>query len=172
VRQISLLGAAWTAATLGRLAEAGAASITWYETAGWRGIVEREAGSSHAAFPSQPGQAFPLYHVLADAGEWSGATVRRTRSSAPLRAEALAVEDAAGLHLLVANLRPEATTVELAGLDGSTARVRMLDATNAVDAASDPAGFRTAEAVARPMDRGGLRLDLEPYAVARVDLAR
>ena len=43
VRQASLLGSAWTATALKHLAEAGAASVTWYETAGWRGIVEWDA---------------------------------------------------------------------------------------------------------------------------------
>ena len=41
-RQPSLLGAAWTVGSLKYLAEAGAASVTYYETAGWRGVVERE----------------------------------------------------------------------------------------------------------------------------------
>ncbi|HEU0243474.1 MAG TPA: hypothetical protein VFQ75_06170 [Candidatus Limnocylindrales bacterium] len=169
VRQASLLGAAWTAATLGRLAEAGAASVTWYETAGWQGIVERDAGSPHPAFPSRPGQAFPLFHVLADAAGWAGATVRRTRSSRPLDTEALAAQDAAGLHLLVANLRPAPTTVEVAGLEGRAAVVRTLDATTAPLATSDPAAFRATRGVDREVVDGTLRLELAPYAVARVD---
>jgi D-apionolactonase len=173
VRQASLLGAAWTAAALGRLAEAGAASVTWYETSGWRGIVERDEGSPHAAFPSRPGQAFPLYHVLADAGEWATGTVRRTRSSAPLLAQTLAVEggDGHGIHVLVANLQPRPVVVELDGVPGTEAALRFLDATTADAATADPAGWRAAEATttAAPVRGGRLQLELDSYAVARVD---
>jgi hypothetical protein len=169
VRQVSLLGAAWTAATLARLAETGASSITWYETSGWRGIVERDGGSPHPAFPSQPGQAFPLYHVLADAGEWTGGLVRRTRSSAPLAAEALAVEDVDGLHVLVANLLPDPLVVDVDDLAAPSATVRMLDQATAGHATKDPAAWRARAADSRRAGDGPLRLELAPYAVARVD---
>ncbi|HET7829530.1 MAG TPA: hypothetical protein VFL03_08215 [Candidatus Limnocylindrales bacterium] len=169
VRQASLLGAAWTAATLGRLAQAGASSVTWYETSGWRGIVERDDGSPHPAFPSVPGQAFPLYHVLADAGEWAGAAVRRTRSSAPLAADAFAVDGGDGLHALVANLRPEPVVVDLAGIPGTSATVRVLDQLSASRATADPAGWRAAPAEPRTAVDGALRVELSPYTVARVD---
>jgi D-apionolactonase len=172
VRQASLLGAAWTAATLGRLAEAGAASITWYETSGWRGVVEREGGSPHPSFPSTPGQAFPLYHVLADVGERADATVLRTRSSTPLAAEGLAFEEVdGGLRVLVANLRPRRTAVELFGLTGTAARIGVLDASTAALATIDPAAFRALPGRHLDLDRGTLRLDLDAYAVARVDVA-
>ena len=44
-RQMSLLGAAWTVGSIASLAAAGADSVTWYETVGWRGLIERESGS-------------------------------------------------------------------------------------------------------------------------------
>src|SRR2546421_1852947 len=46
LRQMSLFGAVWTAGSIKYLAESGAASLTYYETAGWRGLMERETGSS------------------------------------------------------------------------------------------------------------------------------
>ena len=73
-RQASLLCAAWTVASAKYLAEAGATSITYYETAGWQGVMEREAGSpAPARFRSIPGAVFPVYHVLRDlCGWWRG----------------------------------------------------------------------------------------------------
>ena len=38
---MSLFAAAWTVGSLAGLAEAGVASITYYETVGWRGIMAR-----------------------------------------------------------------------------------------------------------------------------------
>jgi hypothetical protein len=147
------------------LAEAGAAAVTYFETVGWRGVLEREDGSPLPdLFPSRPRQPFPLYHVLADVGEWREfARVRAARSSAPLDVEAFAVEDDSGVHLLVANLSPRRQRVVIAGLGANEASVRMLDEENAEEAAADPAAFRSRR------KRTGAELELRPYAVARLD---
>ena len=60
-RQLSLFAAAWTLAMIKALAEAGADSVTFYETTGWRGVMETAAGSPlPEKFPSIPGAVFPL----------------------------------------------------------------------------------------------------------------
>ena len=52
VRQPSLLGAVWTLGTAASLAGAGAASLTYYETAGPRGVLDlRAAGDGLPALP-------------------------------------------------------------------------------------------------------------------------
>ena len=72
VRQMSLLGAGWTLGSIKYLADGGAASATYYETTGWRGVMETEQGSPlPRRFRSEPGMVFPLYHVLAiHARDW------------------------------------------------------------------------------------------------------
>ena len=101
-RQLSLLGAAWTAGSVKYLAEAGVASVTYFETTGWRGVLERESGSElPARFPSQPGQVFPLYHVLADLGDLKGAELVECRSSDPLTVVGLAARRDGRMSLLV-----------------------------------------------------------------------
>ena len=95
VRQSSLYGAAWTAGSLKYLSESGASSVTYYETTGWRGVVERAGGSElPERFRSVAGEVFPLYHPLADAAEWRGAEVLACESSDVLAAVGLAVRDA------------------------------------------------------------------------------
>jgi hypothetical protein len=90
LRQMSLFGAGWTAGSLKYLCESGAASLTYYETSGWRGVMELAGGSSlPERFRSLPGGVFPLYHVLADVGEFAGGEVIPSESSAPLRVEGL-----------------------------------------------------------------------------------
>ena len=103
VRQMSLFGAAWTVASLKHLAGSGAQSVTYYETTGWRGVMEREAGSpAPQLFPSVPGGVYPMYHVFADVAEFAKGTVLETQSTRPLEVEALALNDDASLRMLVA----------------------------------------------------------------------
>jgi hypothetical protein len=159
VRQMSLFGAAWTVGSLARLAPGGPAALTYYETTGWRGVMESDAGS---ALPSIPGGVFPLYHVFADA---AGATAaRRTRSSHPLEAEIFAFEVHGRLRALAANLTPRTLRVRLAGLPGRL-RVRRLNETNAERAMADSEGYRSGGF--EPMS--GDTLDLLPFETATLD---
>ena len=168
-RQPSLLGAGWTMASLRHLAESGAASVTYYETTGWRGLIESQAGPAvPERFASWPGMVFPLYHVLADAGSWQGGEVVAIEATEPLAVEALAVRGDDGLHMLIASLTPAAGRCRIEGLPPGVATVRTLDEHSFMSACSDPAAFRAgAERVA--VD-GSLALDLAPYAVVRLDV--
>ena len=145
--------------------------MTAYETTGWRGIVETDAGNEMPdRFPSRPGDVFPLYHVLADFGEWRDGRVVAAPSTEPLRVEALAVETADGArHVLLASVAPEFVDVVVSGLPDGPVRVRTLDASTASAAMSDPAGYR-ATGEAATVSEGSLTLRLGPYAVARVDV--
>jgi hypothetical protein len=173
VRQASLLGAAWTVGSIAALVSSGAASVTWYETTGWRGIVETDSGSPPPArFPSRPGQAFPMFHVFADVAEWRQGTLRDVASSDPLRAVALAVDTGGQRHMLVANVTPVPQRVVVSGLHGADgAQVRVLDEAACASALDDPAGWRARAGEVVSLDAGRLSLDLGPFAVARVDAA-
>ena len=156
-RQLSLLGAAWTAGSVKYLAEAGVASVTYFETTGWRGVLERESGPElPARFPSQPGQVFPLYHVLADLGDLKGAELVECRSSDPLTVVGLAARRDGRTSLLVANLKPEAQRFRLEGIGGPATLRRLNEST--VPGRSDPEkteDFST--------------LELAPFETVRID---
>jgi hypothetical protein len=169
VRQPSLLGAAWTAGSLKYVCEAGAATVTYYETTGWRGVLGREGGSSLAdRFHSRPGQVFPLYHPLADVAAWRGAEVLHVDSENPLLAVALAVRVDGAVRLLVANVTPDEQHVVVSPLQGALS-VRRLGAASAEAACADPASFRAGGEHAEA--DGELALRLEPYEVVRIDSA-
>lgn len=170
VRQSSLLGAAWTAGSLKYVAESGASSVTYYESTGWRGVVERAGGSElPEKFRSSPGEVFPLYHPLADACEWRGAEVLSCDSSDVLAAVGLAVSGTDGAsRLLVANLTPGERDVIVAGIDGDVSLRRLNEAT-AAQAAADPVAFRGSTQAASA--DGELALTLAPYEVVRIDTA-
>jgi hypothetical protein len=165
-RQCALAGAAWTAASAKHLAEAGADSVTYFETAGWRGVLERADGPPDPElFRSRPGAAFPLYHVLADLGEWrDGGEVVPAAASAPLVVEALAVRKEGHLHVLVANLTPRRRRCRVDGLSGEQISTRTLDEESFLRAGDDPLAFR-----AERSDAESCELDLSPYAVVRID---
>ena len=89
-RQMSLFGAGWTLGSLKYLAASGANSATYYETTGWRGVMETAAGSPlPQLFRSLPGAVFPLYHVFADLGEFAGGEIATGRASQPLAFDGL-----------------------------------------------------------------------------------
>lgn len=169
LRQLSLLAAAWTVGSVKYLAEAGADSVTYYETTGWRGLVESGKGAPlRDLFPSRPGEAFPVYHALAAAGELRG-MLHAVESDDPLAALAVAAEEAGVVRILAANLRPHPTEVEFLALP-RLRRIRRLNEESAALAADEPSRFRGQW---RELDTKADRfsLMLQPYEVARLDAA-
>jgi D-apionolactonase len=168
VRQTTLFGAAWTTGSLKYLSEAGATSVTYYETTGWRGVVERDEGSPLPnVFPSRLGQVFPLYHPIADVAGWRGAEVLACDSTDRLAAIGFCVRgEDGGLHLLVANLTPRTLDVTVGAIDGAV-RLRRLREATAAWATLESAAFRASSTVAEA--EGALALRLDPHELVRID---
>ncbi len=165
-RQMSLFGAGWTLGSLKHLAEGGASGITYYETTGWRGVMETEAGSPlPALFPSWPGSVFPLYHVLASVGEFAGGEVQTLPSEAPLHVESLILRHGERLRVLLANLDAQPVRVQLTGLPPRL-RLKHLDETTASEALQSPEHYRSTPGdlvdVSAP-------ITLLPYGIAQLD---
>ena len=161
---MSLFGAAWTLGSIKYLAQSGAAGLTYYETTGWRGVMEKQCGSPLPdKFPSVAGAVFPLYHVLADVAEFAGGSVLWSQSSAPLKVESLALLNAKRRCVLLANFASQAQRVRLTGIKGAV-RVKILDASNVADAMTATGAFRQQSGV-----ESGEVFDLPPCSIARVD---
>jgi len=170
VRQMSLFGAVWTAGSLKYLAESGPHSVTYYETTGWRGVMEIEAGApAPEKFRSIPGSVFPLYHMLADVGEFAGGEVIPTTSSDALKVDGLALRKDGQTRVLLANLSSETQQASVQNLSQDV-RVRQLNETNAEAAMSSPEDFRAEEGEAKQTLEGTLELSLLPYAIVCIDL--
>ena len=169
-RQMSLFAAAWTLGSIKQLAEAGAASVTYYETTGWRGIKETDRGSPKPElFLSTPGLVFPVYHVFADLAGLKTAELIACTSTDPLRVQALALLDGENIHLLVANLTADTQTCAMEGIDGDSPQVRSLDASTVSHAVAQPLQFRS-QFFPTPISGSTLTLGLAPYSVVRIDL--
>ena len=172
-RQMSLFGAGWTLGSIKHLAEAGeVASITYYETSGWRGVMETAQGSPLPdKFPSIPGAVFPLYHLLADVGEFSGGEVIASTSSEPLAVESLVLEKSGRRRVLLANLtaQPQRVRVEVPANEGA---IRWLDERNVIEAMQEAADYRVAIS-----DKGGNKqlsapksISLLPFGLVQIDV--
>jgi hypothetical protein len=169
-RQVSMFAAGWTIGSLRSLAEAGASALTYYETTGWAGLMETEAGTSAPArFRSSPRMVFPVYHVFADLAPVPGTELVAVHPSDELAVAGLCRRTPAQDVVLVANLRPEHAEIAVSPLAVGPASVRYLDC-RADDAFLDPERFRGSADSVPVVDRQVV-LQLEPYAVAllRVD---
>jgi len=169
-RQMSLFAAAWTLGSIKQLAEGGADSVTYYETAGWRGIKQTDGGCPNPElFLAAPRLVFPVFHVFADIAELKAAELIACSSTDPLRVQALALSDGGSVHLLIANLTPEAQTCSIEPLNGDRVKVRSLDADTAPQAMAEPSQFRSRHTWLS-LAGSRLNLTLAPYSVTRIDL--
>lgn len=168
-RQMSLLGAVWTAGSLKALSEAGVYSTTFYETDGGKGVMY----AGHTALPpakSLSGSVFPLYHVFADVGEFQCGEVVACSSTAPLKAQGLALSKDGRLRVVLANLTPEQQAVRvIMGAGMERLSFQSMDESNVEWAMAAPESFRAALGKSLEVRRQGLELDLPPYAVVRLD---
>jgi hypothetical protein len=169
VRQMSLFGAGWTLGSLKYLAESGVRNVTYYETTGWRGVIETESGSPlPQVFRSFPNSVFPLYHVLADVGEFAGSEVIPTKSSNTLKVDGLAIRKDGKMRLLIANLSRDVQQIAVQNLSQQV-RVRRLNETNAEEAMRSPETFRARRGEVVQTIEGTLTLRLLPYEILRID---
>lgn len=109
-RQRSDLGAAWTLGSLKYLAEAGADSVTYFQATGPFGLMEGP-------------ELFPVYHVLADVGEFAGGEVLATDTTEPRWLAALTLRKQDRLRVIVANLFWRPQPVRLARIKGYTPEI-------------------------------------------------
>ena len=169
-RQMSLLGAAWTLGSIASLATTGHLhSLTYYETTGWRGVMETEQGSlAPQKFHSFAGGVFPVYHVFAEIAGFG--RCYPTHSSHPLQVEGLTlIDDQNRRRILIANLLSEEQEVKIkTGL--CRARIRYLDERNAEEAMRSPETFQEAPGEQVESEAGKIGLKLLPFAFASVDI--
>lgn len=169
VRQVSLLCAGWTCGCIGHSSARAVRRITFFEATGWRGMMERKEGSPVPnVFRSIPGSVFPVYHVLADAGDFQGGTVSRITASDDLAITGVEFHKDGRRRILLANLTDRPRTVILQGLD-SLAAIRTMDASNAVEAMQDPIAFRNRPFKQLHAQSGMTAFSVEPFAVTTID---
>ncbi|HEX2281510.1 MAG TPA: hypothetical protein VHG52_07090, partial [Thermomicrobiales bacterium] len=169
-RQPSLFAAGWLAGSLNALANAGVDALTYFETTGWKGLIERRDHPLRIAkFHSWPGMVFPIYHVLADVAEFTSGQILPATSSDGLRVQALALRDGNRVRVVLANMSDEPLSVALAIPEAGTVTVRRLDDRTVYLAATDPDTFRGSKEPVVVTD-GSVDVDLPPFGLATLDV--
>jgi len=169
VRQMSLFGAGWTLGSLKYLCEGSPQSLTYYETTGWRGVMETMHGSPLSKkFYSFKGGVFPLYHVFADVGEFAYGKIISTISSNPLKVTGLALHKEKKIRIIIANLNYDSQNIIINNLSTSV-YIRYLDENNFDQAIQSPEIFRTQKLQKKFTVDGNLKLKLLPFGLACID---
>jgi D-apionolactonase len=169
-RQMALFCAAWTLGSLSALTRGGAAAVTYYETLGWRGLIETNSASPlPEKFLSQPGMVFPVYHVFADLAAAGPAQCTPIETNRPLAVTGLSLDSGTGRIYVLANLTPETQFVTLESLIPGNASLRRLNDQSAVAAMFDTTHFRSSS---EPISIEGttLSLTLLPYEYVHLEI--
>ncbi len=156
-RQKSLFGAAWTLGSIVRLSQAGASGITYFETAGDCGIMDRGGR-----------RVFPMYHVFADVGEFAGGRFRFLKNVDTRELAACALELDGRQRFMVANMTSVSRDVFLRGLPQAVRRNR-LNETTFGRACGQPLEFRKDKREVEKTDHGTVRIRMLPYEIVRLD---
>lgn len=155
-RLATRLGAAWTIGSIRQMALGGAGSATYFQVRGDRGVLI-------------DGEAYPVFHALADVCGLRGAEVLPLTSDEEPWLSAIAAVGSSGLVALVANLESSERRIEVDfGFDCGPTRLRILDSRTEHLARTEPGKFRTTADTVEPKS-GVIPLLLEPYAVARIE---
>lgn len=168
-RQPSLFTAGWLAGSVNALANGGADAITYFETMGWKGIIERREHPLRVkAFHSWQGMTFPVYHILADIGEFARGEILPVSLGDGLRVQALALRDGSRLRVILANMGGDSVSVLLRLPETTGARLRRLDTGSFVQAGSEAAAYRQSWEPTAIRD-GTASIELPPHGLATID---
>jgi hypothetical protein len=166
-RQRGLFGAAWTLGYLAATAQGGVEAVALGAPTGPFGFIYRRTIEPQPYFDAQEGQSvYPAFHVMAGLTREAGRPMIAATPSRPGVAAALAYGADGRTVVWLANLRTQALTVGLAGLQPGETRVAVIDAASFARVTTDPEAL---DGLARPFASG--RVALDAYAVARIEVA-
>jgi D-apionolactonase len=169
-RQPSLFAAGWLSGSINALGNAGVDGLIYFETTGWKGLIERRDHPLRVAgFHSWPGMVFPVYHVLADVADFQHGQILPVTLGDGLRVQALALRDGDQVRVILANMGDELISVALEIPGAGDVTVRRLDDGTVHLAATDPAAFRASTQPIGGTD-GTVMVDLPPFGLATVDV--
>jgi len=136
-RIMSLFGACWTAGSMKYLSESGARGITYYETAGERGIIQGDFDSRWPEhFRTSKGMIFPIYHFFNWLLKDKSFKLIRSKSSSPLEVDCLALSNGRLIKLALVNFTSADQNIMIHGFSGEI-KTKVLNSESYADAAAD-----------------------------------
>ena len=167
-RQRGIFGAAWSVGYLSAWAKGGVEVVTLGATTGSAGMVYRKTEHVQPYFDDLKGASvYPVYHLIADLAQASGAKRIATEISDEASVAALAYRAASGPVLWLANLTARPQTVRVQGFAGP-ATIAVLDEGSFTKATTDLAFLQKSSK--KSMKVGSIAL--RPYAVTRIAAAK
>ena len=79
---------------------------------GWTHGLPTMSRPGQKAFPSRPGEVFPVYHLLREFSDFQGGTVYKVHTSDNLSAVGMALRKPGRIRVLVGNLTGESQTID------------------------------------------------------------
>jgi hypothetical protein len=102
-RQLSLYAAGWTLGSLKHLTDSGANMVTYYEMAGWRGLIAHQDQRWPENFDVKDDQVYPAYLMLRLLISQRGSVVLPLKSSHALRLDGMAFRADREVTVVLAN---------------------------------------------------------------------
>jgi hypothetical protein len=164
-RLMSLFGACWASGSLKYLCESGINGVTFFETAGERGIIQGDYDSRWPeAFHASKGMIFPLYHVFRFLLKYKSFKVARSLSSHPLITDLLTLTNGKEHKMIGINFTKDSQYVILPvkGLF----KIKQLNKESFAEASSDMNWIENRSGM---NDFNGGRLFLQPFSVSFIE---
>jgi D-apionolactonase len=161
-RIMSLFGACWTAISLKYICESEVAGVTYFETAGERGIIQGDHPSRWPAdFPASAGTIFPVYNVFRFILGHRDFRVLKSLSSNPLISDSLVLSNDESIKMILVNFTGREQRVDVSGVCRVT-KLLSLDQNSYIDAAGNPDWISGSEKIAAVQDDS---VTLQPWSL-------
>jgi D-apionolactonase len=117
VRQPLVFTAQWLLGSLKFLAQEGTSLVTYFETVGWRGLIQGDFEPPvRGKFPAKKGDIFPVFQLLLELKEYD--EVLHSHSSSPLTVDGIVLMKSSSgeIKVVLANYSPDAHRITLSGM--------------------------------------------------------
>lgn len=165
-RQYTTFAAAWTVNSLCQLIDAEAASATYFELAGDRGLVRNLTGPDSAGATGTGYIAGPAYRVLEVVTHWNGGNLVRVSRAEGSMVVGVGMEWSDRAEYLLANLEPVPRRVALSSLSCKLNEVGDIDSRDSSASAEWVA--RAIESVVQLSGQDSADFEIGPYSVVRL----
>jgi D-apionolactonase len=161
-RIMSLFGACWTAISLKYICESEVAGVTYFETAGERGIILGDHASRWPAeFPAAAGTIFPVYHVFRFLLGQRDFRILKSSSSNPLISDSLILSNGESVRMIVVNFTGREQRVDVTGVC-RVINFLVLDPGSYLEAAGNPNWVIDSEKITAVQDDS---VTLQPWSL-------
>lgn len=165
-RQMSMLNAGVTLATLKYIAQEGVESTTWFETVGERGIMMGNRSSRYEKFIAEPFTFYPVFFMFKEILTGDDWQVVKSESTDRLKVDGICIRKNGDMKVLLANLTGEKQEVTIARKPSLKVLISYYDHLNAPKYYKDPNYKVVAET---KLTDQALKIELLPYAFVVVE---